>query len=95
MITFPDLYVAGFSAAFGIGGVRAGSLAPLCGLHAAHNAMEFLWFPRESNATTTWPMAALTVGALSLWLVWLFWMTSPRHIKPARTHEGFQTANVI
>lgn len=72
------LYVAGFSAALGVGGVRAGSLAPLCGLHAAHNAMEFLWFPHESNTTTTWPQAALTVGALSVWLAWLFWLTGRR-----------------
>ena len=76
--TGPGLvYVAGFSAAFGIGGVRAGSVAPLCGLHAAHNAMEFLWF-RESNAVTTWPMAGFTIMALSLWLGWLFWITRTR-----------------
>jgi hypothetical protein len=72
------VYVAGFSAAFGIGGIRAGSIAPLCGLHAAHNAMEFLWFPHESNAVTTWPMADANVAALSIWIVWLFWTTRPR-----------------
>lgn len=72
------VYVAGFSAAFGIGGIRTGSIAPLCGLHAAHNAMEFLWFPHESNTVTTWPMTGTTVAALAVWLVWLFWTTRPR-----------------
>lgn len=89
------VYVAGFSIAFGVGGVRAGSLAPLCGLHAAHNAMEFLWFPHESNNTTTWPQAALTTGALSVWLIWLFWMSDQRGARtpPQEMRDGTAEAS--
>ena len=71
------VYILGFGIAFGIGGVRAGSLAPLCGMHAAENTMDWLWFPHDSNATMTWPMAAVTVAALFIWLVWLFWIIRP------------------
>ncbi len=69
------IYIASFGFAVGIGGVRAGTLAPLCGLHAAENAMDWLWFPHDSNTTDTWPMVVAAVAGLSIWLGWLFWIT--------------------
>jgi membrane protease YdiL (CAAX protease family) len=69
------IYIASFSFAVGIGGVRAGTLAPLWGLHAAENAMNWLWFPHDSNAVDTWPMVVAAVAGLSIWLGWLFWIT--------------------
>lgn len=83
------VYIVGFSAALGIGGIRAGSIAPLCGLHAANNAMEWLWFPNDSNNMVTWPIATVTVAALLLWLAWLFWMTRSKTVKnPLRQDAG-------
>jgi membrane protease YdiL (CAAX protease family) len=85
------IYIVGFSGALGIGGVRAGSLAPLCGMHAANNAMDWLWFPHDSNKMITWPMAIVTVVALLVWLAWLFWMTGQKAVietSPPLPNEG-------
>ena len=68
-------FVLTFGLALGIGAVRAGSLAPLCGIHAANNAMEFLWFPKATNAELTWSETGVAAAALVVWLVWLFWIT--------------------
>jgi membrane protease YdiL (CAAX protease family) len=82
------VYVGGFAIAFGVGCVRAGSLAPLAGMHAVHNAMEFLWFPHEGLRSTTWAMAAVTAAGLSLWLGWLFWSTRNANLSNARPQAG-------
>ncbi|MGO9003301.1 MAG: lysostaphin resistance A-like protein [Limisphaerales bacterium] len=78
------IYIASFGLACGVGGVRTGTLAPLCGLHAAENAMNWLWFPHDSNAADTWPMAGVTAAGLAIWLGWLFWTTRQ---KPTNTLE--------
>ena len=88
------VYIVGFSAALGIGGIRAGSIAPLCGIHAANNAMEWLWFPNDSLRMVTWPIAAVTVTALLLWLAWLFWMTRPKAVKNPLRQNTRQSPNV-
>lgn len=57
------------------GCIRAGTLAPLIGMHAAHNALQTLWNPGGRNAGATWPEAAAFAIQLVIWFGWLLWAT--------------------
>jgi membrane protease YdiL (CAAX protease family) len=67
--------IALFGIAFGAAGIRAGTLAPMIGLHTAHDTLEVLWHPKETNAGATWLDAAFVGVALSIWFGWLLWVT--------------------
>ncbi len=67
-----------FGIAWGIGCVRAGTLAPMIGAHVVHDTLNILLLPREylkGNASTTWLEVGLIAVAQALWLTWLFWAT--------------------
>lgn len=74
--------IALFGVVFGAACVRAGTLAPMCGAHAAHDTLECLWQPgghtNEVNASTIWLEVVLVAAALSIWFVWLLWVTRKR-----------------
>jgi len=71
--------IALFGIVFGAACVRAGTLAPMCGAHAVHDTLECLRQPsghtNEVNASTTWLEVVLVAAALSIWFVWLLWVT--------------------
>jgi membrane protease YdiL (CAAX protease family) len=70
--------IALFGIAFGAACIRAGTLAPMIGLHTAHDTLEVLWHPKETNAGATWLDAAFVGVALSIWFGWLLWVTRTR-----------------
>jgi membrane protease YdiL (CAAX protease family) len=59
----------------GTAGVRAGTLAPLLGMHATHDTLEVLWHPNDTNAGATWLDAVVWAVGLSIWFGWLLWAT--------------------
>jgi membrane protease YdiL (CAAX protease family) len=67
--------IAAIAIAFGAACVRAGTLAPMIGAHAAQNALQALWFPKDTNAGATWADPLVVVVELSIWLGWLYWAT--------------------
>jgi membrane protease YdiL (CAAX protease family) len=70
--------IALFGIAFGAACIRAGTLAPMIGLHTAHDTLEILWHPKETNAGATWLDVAFIAVALSIWFGWLLWVTRTR-----------------
>ena len=70
--------IALFGIAFGAASIRAGTLAPMIGLHTAHDTLEVLWHPKETNAGATWLDVAFVGVALSIWFGWLLWITRTR-----------------
>lgn len=63
--------IAMFGVAFGAAGIRAGTLAPMVGMHTAHDTLESFWHPGETNAGATWWDVAFVAVALSIWFSWL------------------------
>ena len=59
----------------GAASIRAGTLAPLLGMHAMHDTLELLWHPNDTNAGATWLGAAVWVVGLAIWFGWLVWAT--------------------
>jgi membrane protease YdiL (CAAX protease family) len=57
----------------GIACIRAGTLAPLLGMHAANNWLQALWSPNETNAGVTSLDAVAYVVGLFIWFGWLLW----------------------
>lgn len=70
--------IALFGIAFGAACIRAGTLAPMIGLHTAHDTLESLWHPKATNAGATWLDVAFVGVALSIWFGWLLWVTRTR-----------------
>jgi len=70
--------IALFGIAFGAACIRAGTLAPIIGLHTAHDTLEVLAHPKETNASATWLDVAFVTVALSIWFGWLLWVTRTR-----------------
>ncbi len=66
----------------GTAGIRAGTVAPLLGMHATHDTLEVLWHPNDTNGGATWLDAVVWVVGLSIWFGWLLWATRSR---PAET----------
>jgi uncharacterized protein len=62
----------------GAASLRAGTLAPLVGMHATHNALEVLWHPNDTNAGATWVDAVVWAAGLAIWFGWLLWATRDR-----------------
>ncbi len=67
--------IAMFGVAFGAASIRVGTLAPMIGLHTAHDALEGFWHPGETNAGASWRDVAFVAVALSIWFSWLLWTT--------------------
>jgi membrane protease YdiL (CAAX protease family) len=67
--------IALFGITFGAACIRAGTLAPMIGLHTAHDTLECLLHPKETNAGATWLDVAFVGVALSIWFGWLLWVT--------------------
>jgi membrane protease YdiL (CAAX protease family) len=67
--------IALFGVAFGAACIRTGTLAPMIGLHTAHDTLESLWRPAEANAGATWMDVVFVAVALSIWFGWLVWAT--------------------
>jgi membrane protease YdiL (CAAX protease family) len=65
---------------FGAAIIRAGTLAPVLGMHVAHDWLEVLWHPNDTNAGATWPEVAAWVVGLVIWFGWLLWATRSRPI---------------
>jgi membrane protease YdiL (CAAX protease family) len=90
--------IALFGIASGAACIRAGTLAPMIGLHTAHDTLESLWHPKETNAGATWLDVAFIAVALSIWFGWLLWATRTRptytlerqdiELKHEHTHAG-------
>jgi membrane protease YdiL (CAAX protease family) len=81
--------IALFGIAFGAACIRAGTLAPMIGLHTAHDTLEVLWHPKETNAGATWLDVAFIGVALSIWFGWLLWATrTPPNKSPEPTAVG-------
>jgi uncharacterized protein len=67
--------IALFGIVFGAACIRAGTLAPMIGMHTAHDTLEYLWHPNEANASATWLDVAFIAAALFIWFGWLLWAT--------------------
>jgi uncharacterized protein len=67
--------IALFGIALGAACIRAGTLAPMIGLHTTHDTFECLWHPHETNAGATWMDVVFIALALSIWFGWLLWAT--------------------
>jgi membrane protease YdiL (CAAX protease family) len=79
----------GFGAVlFGTAGIRAGTLAPLLGMHATHDTLEVLWHPNDTNAGATWLDAVVWVVGLSIWFGWLLWATRSRPVGAFAQPDG-------
>jgi membrane protease YdiL (CAAX protease family) len=59
----------------GVALIRANTVAPLIGMHAAFNALRSIWLPDWTNANTNWLDVVFVSIQLSIWLKWLFWIT--------------------
>jgi membrane protease YdiL (CAAX protease family) len=68
-------------ALWGAAGMRAGTLAPLIGIHAMNNAVNGLWYPNGSNAGVTWVAFLVLVIKLVIWFGWLLWATRSRPVE--------------
>ena len=79
---------------FGIVCIRAGTLAPLLGMHIAHDLLEVLWHPNDTNAGATGVDVVVWVVGLLIWFGWLLWATRSRPIdslaQPSGTANGSQ-----
>ncbi len=60
---------------WGAAAMRAGTLAPVIGLHAANNAFNALRYPQGSNAGVAWVGAGICAVELVIWFGWLLWAT--------------------
>jgi hypothetical protein len=67
--------IALFGLAFGAASIRVGTLAPLVGMHTAHDTLESFWHPSDTNAAATWWDVAFVAVALPIWFGWLVWIT--------------------
>jgi len=65
---------------FGVASIRAGTLAPLLGMHTMHDMLEVLWHPNDTNAGSTWLDVVVWVIGLLIWFGWLLWATRSRPI---------------
>jgi membrane protease YdiL (CAAX protease family) len=63
----------------GAASIRAGTLAPLLGMHATHDTLEILWHPNETNAGGDRLDTLVWVAGLSIWFGWLLWVTRARN----------------
>ena|GEM_PF-2846448 len=83
-------YAAIAFAAFllGAASIRAGTLAPLLGMHATHDTLEVLWHPNDTNAGATWLDVVVWVVGLFIWFSWLLWATRSRPVESLAQPDG-------
>ncbi len=72
----------------GAASIRAGTLAPLLGMHATHDTLEILSYPNETNAGATWLDATVWVVGLTIWFGWLVWATRSRPLPGFAPADG-------
>ena len=72
----------------GIACIRAGTLAPLLGMHTANNGLQALWHPNDTNAGATWLNVLVWVVGLIIWFSWLLWATRSRPVKSLVQPDG-------
>jgi membrane protease YdiL (CAAX protease family) len=88
--------IALFGLAFGAASIRVGTLAPMVGMHTAHDTLESFWHPSDTNAAATWWDVAFVAVALSIWFGWLLWITRTKppnmsaasNLRPAGQSDG-------
>ncbi len=73
---------------FGAASIRAGTLAPLLGMHATHDALEVLWHPHDTNAGAAWVDVVVFVAGLVVWFGWLLWATRGRPVECLAQPDG-------
>jgi membrane protease YdiL (CAAX protease family) len=78
MTEWARLRIAAIGFVLGVALIRANTIAPLIGMHAADNALVVIWLPERSNANINFLVAAYTCIQLAIWLAWLFWVTKPK-----------------
>lgn len=72
----------------GAASLRAGTVAPLLGMHAVHDALNGLWYPNDTNAGSTWVDAAVWAVGLGIWFAWLLWATRRRPVASFNPQGG-------
>jgi membrane protease YdiL (CAAX protease family) len=83
---YADLALA--SLLWGTAALRAGTLAPLIGMHATNNTLNALSYPDDSNADVGWVGALLWAVEQGIWFSWLLWATRRRPVEAGAPPEG-------
>jgi membrane protease YdiL (CAAX protease family) len=72
------LRIVAFGIVLGVALVRAGTTAPLIGMHAINNTLNATWLADRTNANRNELELCYVIIQLSVWLGWLFWVTKQK-----------------